>query len=54
MAFKSQQDIYLQDFDGYNHKARGMTYDQVINNEQWKMGHAFVLAMLLDEYIKEP
>lgn len=44
------QNVYLLDFDGYD---RGdMTYEDVINCEDKKMGHAFVLAMLLDGYIK--
>ena len=45
-------DLYLWDFDAYNHKALGLTYDQVINDPTKKMGHAFVLAMLLDGFIQ--
>lgn len=44
-------DLYLWDFDGYNHKALGLSYDQVINDPARKMGHAFVLAMLLEGFI---
>ena len=40
--------IWLMDFDGYDHKFEGLTYEQVINNPARKMGHAFVLAMMLD------
>lgn len=43
-------DIYLKDYDGYNHKKLGMSYDEVINLESKKMGHAFVLAMMLDRF----
>lgn len=47
------KDLYLKDFDGYDHKALGMSYDDVINCESRKMGHAFVLAMLLDGFINK-
>jgi len=45
-------DIYLQDFDGYDHKLLKMTYEDVINEPNRKMGHAFVLGMLLEGYLK--
>lgn len=45
------QDLYLWDFDGYNHKALDLTYDQVINDPNRKMGHAFVIAMLLEGHL---
>ena len=45
------EEIYLLDFDGYNHKKIGMNYDDVVNCEKKKMGHAFVIAMLLDGYL---
>lgn len=41
------EDLYLWDYDGYNHKARGMTYDDVVHCENMKMGHAFVLYGML-------
>jgi hypothetical protein len=44
---KSNIDIYLRDFDGYDYISLGMTLEEVINNSDRKMGHAFVLAMLL-------
>lgn len=57
-AFKKLRDLYqsgtplwLRDFDGYNHKKLGMSYDDVINCETRKMGHAFVLAMMLEGYL---
>lgn len=49
--FNSQKTIYLWDFDGYNHKKLGMSYQDVINCEKRKMGHAFILAMLLEDYL---
>ena len=51
-AAKIGQDLYLRDFDGYNHKELGMTYDDVIHCEERKMGHAFVLAMVLENVIE--
>lgn len=46
---KDNTDITLLDFDAYDHT--GCTWDQVINNPHKKMGHAFVLAMLLEGFI---
>lgn len=43
--------IYLWDFDGYNHKEIGMSYEDVKLNEDRPMGHAFVIAMKLQELI---
>jgi hypothetical protein len=45
------QDLYLWDFDGYDHKACNLSFDEVINNPDRKMGHAFVIAMLLEKFI---
>lgn len=45
----SKKDIYLWDFDGYNHIKAGMTYKDVINSETKKMGHAFVLFGMLNK-----
>lgn len=45
-------DIYLWDFDGYDHRALNMTYDDVANCSYRKMGHAFVIAMLIDDFLK--
>lgn len=46
---KEGKDLYLVDFDAYRHKQSDMTYREVINNPNKKMGHAFVLAMMLEE-----
>jgi hypothetical protein len=48
MGLKSATDVILWDFDGYNHNEFYMSYDDVINCETKKMGHAFVLAMMLE------
>jgi hypothetical protein len=39
--------IVLLDYDAYDHKALGKTLSQVLNDPMRKMGHAFVLMMLL-------
>lgn len=41
--------IVLLDFDAYDHRARGMTLTDVLNDPNRKMGHAFVLNMLLTD-----
>lgn len=41
--------ITLWDFDGYDHQGLGMTLKDVVGCETRKMGHAFVLAHLLDK-----
>lgn len=53
-AFSHLQRVYnthgrvtLWDFDGYDHAKLSMTLDDVLNCKERKMGHAFVLAMLL-------
>jgi len=47
-AERDGKDLYIRDYDGYNSKGLGMTYDEVINCESRKMGHGFIIAMLLD------
>lgn len=51
--FKTSQDIYLLDFDGYNNKMMGLSYDDVINNDKKVMSHAFVISMIIDGFIGE-
>jgi hypothetical protein len=46
--YRERGTITLWDFDGYDHRALGMTYQDVLNCETKTMGHAFVLAMLLE------
>ena len=45
------EDLFLQDFDGYNFRALDLSFEEVINDPRRKMGHAFVLAMLLEGFI---
>lgn len=44
-----KKDLYLLDFDAYDHKSKGMSYVDVLNKPDKKMGHAFVLAMMLED-----
>ncbi len=45
--YRGGLNILLLDFDAYDYQASGMTLVDVINNPQKKMGHAFVLVMML-------
>lgn len=54
-AFEQLLDLYLSgdsfvllDFDGYDYLSLGMSLKDVLNEPNKKMGHAFVLAMLLE------
>jgi hypothetical protein len=46
----TKKDIYLVDFDGYNHIAMGKSMTEVLNDPNMRMGHAFVLYSLLEKY----
>jgi hypothetical protein len=43
-----KQNIVLWDYDGYDHRELNMTLTDVLNNPYKIMGHAFVLAILLE------
>ncbi|CAF0988114.1 unnamed protein product [Rotaria magnacalcarata] len=45
---KHKKPMGLLDFDGWDHLGQDYTLEQVINMEKPKMGHAFVLAGLLE------
>ena len=47
----SGRTIYLWDFDGYNNKALGMSLVDVLNCPDKTMGHAFVLARMLEKNV---
>lgn len=49
--YDSGCNIALLDFDGYDYLKLGYTFKDVILDPKRKMGHAFVLAMLLEEAI---
>ena len=44
---REKRDIYLRDWDGYDHLSERLPLEQVLNNPDRKMGHAFVLFALL-------
>jgi len=50
---KMDKDLFLVDYDAYMHKKLDMSYEGVVNRKDKKMGHAFVLGMLLEcpEYV---
>jgi len=45
--------LILLDYDAYDHQALGMSLVDVINNSHRKMGHAFVLMMMLTDKLEE-
>ena len=49
-TYEAFGEITLWDFDGYDYLNMGITLKQVANDPNRKMGHAFVLAMLLDGF----
>jgi len=51
---KEYRDIYLIDFDGYNHLKINKSMSEVINDPKMKMGHAFVIHLLLTKFINKP
>lgn len=46
----TKKDIYLIDFDGYNHIQMGKSMTEVLNDPKKKMGHGFVVYSLLEKY----
>jgi hypothetical protein len=48
--YREHGELQLWDFDGYDHHALGMSLKDVLNDPTRKMGHAFVLAMLLENF----
>lgn len=47
------KEIVLLDYDAYDHQKIGMTLVDVINNPRRKMGHAFVLSMMLTGVLED-
>lgn len=47
--YRERGELVLWDFDGYDHHELGMTLKEVLACPDRKMGHAFVLAMILEE-----
>ncbi len=51
--YEEAGEITLRDYDAYDHIEMGMSLVNVINNPDRKMGHAFVLAMMLEGVLEE-
>lgn len=51
--YKEHGEITLKDYDAYDHIKLGVSLVDVINNPNRKMGHAFVLAMMLEGKLEE-
>lgn len=47
----TKQDIYLLDFEGYNHRYLDKSWDDVINDVNRPVGQGFALCMLLEGYL---
>lgn len=47
--YRKYGELVLLDFDAYDHRELEMTYRNVLFDSTRKMGHAFVLAMLLED-----
>lgn len=47
----TDKDIYLLDFEGYDHRYLELTWDQVINDPNRPVGQGFALCMLLEGYL---
>lgn len=45
---KEEKDLVIFDYDGYDYLKLGMTLTDVLNCSSKKMGHGFVLAMILE------
>lgn len=48
-CLKNNKDLILNDFDAYNHRNLNYSWNDILHDENRKMGHAFVLAKLLSE-----
>jgi len=47
-GYEDGNEIILWDYDGYDYLSMGMTLRDVLNNPNRPMGHAFVIAALLE------
>jgi len=48
--YERERRLTLWDYDGYNRKNLNMSPEEVVNNEELTMGHAFVVEQLLLEH----
>lgn len=49
--FHNSENIYLQDFDAHNLVPTSYEYWDLVDNPNIKVGHAYVLAMMLEGYL---
>lgn len=49
--YADEKNIVIRDYDAYDHHALGYSWDDVMNDPDRKMGHGFVLAMMLEGYL---
>ena len=49
--YRKNQNLILLDYDAYNHRDLHLSWEEVINDPKKKMGHAFILAMLLENWL---
>lgn len=52
-CLKENKELVLLDYDAYDHTSMDMSLIDVINNPKRKMGHAFVLIMMLVGMLEE-
>ncbi len=52
-CYEQNRELILLDYDAYDHTKLGMSLIDVINNPNRKMGHAFVLVMMLTGMLEE-
>jgi hypothetical protein len=50
---KANEKVFLLDFDAHNLEPGTFDYWELVNNPNLKVGHAYVLAMLLEGIIHE-
>ncbi len=48
LLYKEKKELTLWDFDGYNHRAKGLDWKGVIYDTSRSLGHAFILGYLLE------
>jgi hypothetical protein len=51
--YQKRGELWLWDFDGYDHLSMNRSYREVFDDPNKKAGHAFVIAMLLQNIIDE-
>ena len=44
----NDHDFVIKDYDAYDHRGLGYSWEDVINDPERKMGHGFVLAMMIE------